>query len=134
MSHQPRRRKVTVTISARDVNDPKAILDEVLKTLQGKKVEVTIAVDQTSIAEPAEPPPTSVPDEQLETEIKDTVEPRLEEENRQADAANPTCTPNPQTADAARRSIWKRVAALTARGWRITVYYALEWAAGKLRG
>ena len=45
-------RKVTVTISAGDANNPRAILDEVLKALREKQVEVTIAV------EPPDPAPT----------------------------------------------------------------------------
>lgn len=38
-------RKLTVTISAGDANNPRAILEEVLKALREKQVEVTIAVE-----------------------------------------------------------------------------------------
>ena len=127
MSRRSRRRRIKIKLQARYPRDPKRTIDALMDAVQGPK---SGAAQPTSPSgAPHEEFTQPLPDEQLETRVRQHAGQQLDQLDEQAKIANalvgkPTdafAPAQPEEIVSRRRQMWQWTCATLANGYRITV-------------
>jgi len=133
---KPRRRTITIKLTAQQKSDAKAALDAVREAL--KPTNQVLRVIET----PEEPEEKTAEDrrlalEQLETAVLRSASQLLEEkaqslEQKRGGSERGNQAVSPEKVAEARKGLRDWIGSLIKIGWRITVQGALDWAAKKI--
>jgi hypothetical protein len=126
----PRKRIVTVRLTARDINDPAAILDAVREALRAQDMQLRVCSLHENPTQSTEPE-KQIALEQLETAALRVAAQHLDDKARELEARGGQAgeeSPSPEQIAKTRKKLIDWVKSTAKAGWRVTVVSALDWA------
>lgn len=116
MPKRQMKRKVVIHLKQRDPSDPSLLLQAVEKAFRPREIEI-------SVEEPSNEAPPAIPDEQLETAVREHAAEVLDEQDRRLREAprGRAARPKLQATKRRTRNLRNRLKVWVTAGWRIVV-------------